>query len=278
MSVQIDIEQAVKHIPSLPDVVNDIIQSLDDQNANIERLTDKIMIDPALAMRVLKIANSPFYGLSGKISSLKEACIVLGAYSIKNLAVAAGIVNKLNKSGKAINTIKLWEHAVATGAAARVIAERRGLDHEIAFTAGLLHDVGKLILDSNYPAEYRRVTEFRTSEDCFIREAEQHILGVTHAEIGELTARHWKLPGVIVDVIKNHHQPDLAEHQEMSGIVHLADILCRALDIGFPGDNLIPCIHPFVSAQNLLGNDELAELLPAIDLLGRESIKLIISS
>lgn len=278
MSVQIDIEQAVKEIPSLPSVVNDIIQSLNDESANIQLLTDKIMMDPALATRVLKIANSPFYGLSGKISSLKEACIVLGAYSIKNLALAAGIVGKFNKAGKAINTAKLWEHAVGTGAAARVIAEKLCLDHEIAFTAGLLHDVGKIILDSNYPEKYKQVMEYRASNECFTYDAEKHVLGITHAEIGEITARHWKLPEVIVDVIKYHHQPGPGNDRVMPAIVHLADVICRALDIGYAGDSFIPCINPVVSELNLISMEEVAELLPVIDSLSHASIKLIVSN
>ena len=276
MALNIDIQQIMKDIPPLPDVVNDIIMSLNDDSANIEILTNKIMMDPALATRVLKIANSPFYGLSGKISSLKEACIVLGSYSIKNLAVAAGIVNKLSKSGNAINTVKLWEHAVGTGAAARVIAEKKGLDYEIAFTSGLLHDVGKIILDINYPVEYKQVMEYRASHNCFLCEAENDVLGITHAEIGELCASHWKLPDVIRDVISNHHKPDNSD-AVMPSIIHLADILCRSLEIGYPGDGLIPCIHPIISSHNIVSTSELSEILPVIDSLSQTLIKLIVS-
>ena len=278
MSALIDINKGENNIPSLPDVVNDIIMSLNDENANIEFLTNKIMMDPALATRVLKIANSPFYGLSGRISSLKEACIVLGAYSIKNLAVAAGVVNKMNKSGKVINTNKLWEHSVGTGAAARVIAEKLGFDHEIAFTAGLLHDVGKMVLDANYPAEYKQVMEFRVSHDCYLVEAEKEILGITHAQMGEATAGFWKLPAVIIDVIKNHHNPAAGNDQDMVGIIHLANIVCRSLEIGFPGDSLIPSIDPSVTNRNLIDLDELGGLLPEIDALSRASVSLILSS
>lgn len=274
----IDVSKVENNIPSLPDVVNDIILSLNDENANIESLTNKIMMDPALATRILKIANSPFYGLSGKISSLKEACIVLGAYSIKNLAVAVGVVNKMNKSGKAINTTKLWEHSVGTGAAARVIAEKLGLDHEIAFTSGLLHDVGKMILDANYPVEYKKVMDFKVSEDCYLVDAEKEILGVTHTEIGEVTAKFWKLPPVIIDVIRHHHHPGNGANKEMVGVVHLANIVCRSLEIGYPGDSLIPSIDAGVITGNLLDMDILGTLLPDIDSLGRASVGLILSS
>lgn len=252
----IDTSKHTHDIPSLPAVVNDIIETLNDDDSNIESLTGKIMMDPALSARVLKIANSPFYGLSGKISSLKEACIVLGAYSIKNLAVAAGIVNNLKKSGNALNFSKLWEHAVGTGVAAKIIAEKLGADHEIAFTAGLLHDVGKIVLDTNYPDEYKKVMEYRAKEDCFILEAEKETLGITHTEIGDITARHWKLPDLIVDVIKNHHTPSECNNSDMVGIVHLADVLCRALEIGYPGDNLIPTIHPCVFDHRLIKLDD----------------------
>lgn len=274
----IDISKRAHDIPSLPSVVTDIIETLNDDDSNIESLTEKIMMDPALSARVLMIANSPFYGLSGKISSLKEACIVLGAYSIKNLAVAAGIVNNLKKSGNILNFTKLWEHSVGTGVAAKIIAEKLGFDHEIAFTAGLLHDVGKIVLDTNYPSEYKKVVEFRAKEDCFILEAEKATLGVTHSEIGEITARHWKLPDLIVDVIKNHHTPYDCNYPDMVGIVHLADILCRALEIGYPGDNLIPSIHPCVFERQLVRLNDLNEQLETIDSLSRTSIKLIISS
>jgi len=264
-------------IPALPSVVSEIIETLNDENANVELITNKISMDPSLSTRVLNIANSPFYGLSGKISSVKEACIVLGAYSIKNLAVAAGIVNNFKKSGGALNFHKLWEHAVGTGIAAKVIADQLGLDAEIAFTAGLLHDVGKIVLDVNYPEEYQKVIEYRVKEDCFIYEAEKAILGVTHTEIGKITARSWKLPELIVEVIQNHHEPENGDNSDMVSIVHLADVLCRALEIGYPGDNLIPAINPCVFEGKYLRLDDFEVDLSMIDSLSRSSIKLIIN-
>lgn len=272
----IDISKNVNNIPSLSAVINDIIETLNDEDTNIELLTNKIMQDPSLSTRVLKVANSPFYGLSGKISSLKEACIVLGAYSIKNIAVATGIVNNLMKSGNGLNYNKLWEHAVGTGVAAKIIAENIGIDHEIAFTSGLLHDVGKIVLDMKYPVEYKKVMEFRANEDCFIYEAEKEILGVTHSEIGEITARYWKLPDLIVDVIKNHHTPLECNNPEMVGIIHVADILCRSMEIGYPGDNLIPNVHPCVYERKLIRPEDLPKQLSKLESLSSMSIKLII--
>jgi len=266
-----------KNLPSLPEVVSDIIESLNNDDTNIESLTSKIMVDPALSTRILRMANSPFYGLSGKISSLKEACMILGTYSIKNMAIAVGIVSDNLQKGNAINTRKLWEHAVGTGVAAKILAEHIGIDHEIAFTAGLLHDIGKIILDTEYPEEYKKVIEYRVQNDCFISEAEIEVLGITHAEIGAIIAKYWSLPEAIIDAIQHHHLLQEKEHQSLVSIIHIADIICRALEIGDPGDYLIPCIHPSLFQNRIIIFEEIYQMLPTIESLTYTSIKLIVN-
>ncbi len=136
-----------------------------------------------------------------------------------------------------------WLHSIGTGIAAQVLARHSGLDAEQAFTAGLLHDIGKLVLAAYFEDDFARVLAWRDEHDCLIREAEQVVLGFDHTEIGARVAQHWKLPRLLVNAIRFHHaQP--CEVTPLAELVHVADILCRGLDIGHGGDDLIPALRP----------------------------------
>ena len=239
-----NIDARLKQIPPLPQVVQDAMEILDRPDVDLRLLEQTLCQDPALVTQVLRVANSPFYGLTRQISSIHDACLLLGIYTVRNVVLTAGVMTQFPATGgNYIDRQKLWEHAVGTAIAAKVIAGRCGFDPELAFTGGLLHDIGKLVLDSYFPDETLAIVQYRDQQDCLLRDAEMQVLGLDHGEVGARIADRWKLPVSLQQAIKHHHTPEQSDTL-IADIVHIADILCRGLEIGDGGDTLIPFLAP----------------------------------
>lgn len=230
------ITQKVQQLPSLSQVLMEVLHSFDNEDVDVATLVGQLSRDQGLAARILRVANSPFYGLPSRISSIGEAVVVLGFHNIRSLAVAAGIINQFPPAqGKAFDRTEFWRHAVGTGVCAKVLAARLGKDQEEAFTAGLLHDIGVLVLDAYFHEDFERVLAYCAAQDCALPEAEAAVLGLSHAAIGFEVARQWKFPLPIQCAIRDHHQPGGAV---LTDVVHLANVLCHALEIGKVSNNL----------------------------------------
>ena len=239
-----NIDARLRQIPPLPQVVQDAMEILDRPDVDLRLLEQTLCQDPALVTQILRVANSPFYGLTRQISSIHDACLLLGIYTVRNVVLTAGVMTQFpTTGGNYIDRQKLWEHAVGTAIAAKVIAGRCGFDPELAFTGGLLHDIGKLVLDSYFPDETLAIVQHRDQQDCLLRDAEMQVLGLDHGEVGARIADRWKLPVSLQQAIKHHHTPEQSDTL-IADIVHIADILCRGLEIGDGGDTLIPFLAP----------------------------------
>lgn len=235
------IRRRVQELPSLPTVVLEVLHSFEDANIDVPTLVGKISRDQGLVARVLRVANSPFYGLPNRVGSINEAVVILGFHSVRSLAVAAGIINQFPPSaGSGFDRLEFWRHAIGSGVCAKVLAARLGQEQEVAFTAGLLHDVGKLVLDAYFHEAFEQVLAHRATEDCTMTEAEREVLGPTHAAIGYELARQWKFPLAIQTAIRDHHDPDVEPSRKITDIVHLANVLSNILEIGNAGEILAP--------------------------------------
>lgn len=240
----------VRELPSLPVVVTEIVAMIDRGEVDIVALERKIVQDQSLAARILRIANSPFYGVSGKVGTVKEGLVVLGLAAVRNLVIAASVMKQFPvRGGVHLNRIAFWQHSIGTSITGRVLARRLGMDKEIAFTAGLLHDIGKLALDCYFSGDYTQVLLYRQDKDCHLMEAEAAVLGFDHAQAGGVLARHWKLPSPIVAAIEGHHSPDGCSACPIVDLIHVSDVVCRGLDIGNGGEDLLPGLHPPVMGR-----------------------------
>lgn len=237
------LDQKIQKIPSLPRVVTKILNMIDQGDFNVGDLGKVISQDPGIAARTLHIANSPFYGVPGEVGSINEACVLLGVHTIRSIVLANGIINAfpIDNVGK-FDRFEFWRHAAGTGVASRVLAKHHGYDEWLAFTAGLLHDIGKLVQDVYFHEVFEQVLQYREAEDCLLREAEISLLGFDHTLIGAKLARYWDLPRELELAVARHHCPDEEPASCIIDLVHLADILCRGLGIGDGGDPLIPPI------------------------------------
>jgi putative nucleotidyltransferase with HDIG domain len=238
------IVETINTIPTLPSIYQNLINVMEDPNATSEDVAKVISYDQAASFTVLRIANSPLFGLTGNISSISQAVMHLGFIEIRNIVLALSVINlvKTNNSFPKLTATGLWKHSIAVGTASKLIAQTVApRESENAFLGGILHDIGKLILMIYFEKDYQKVFENFDPTKEVISEAEKRVLGITHAEIGGMVAEYWEQPDLIVNMIKYHNTGFVeSKFHEPTAIVHLGDIYARAMGLGNPGDNMIP--------------------------------------
>lgn len=272
---QENLTKEIQQLPSLSVIVSHLLTQLQREDVAMAELMDEASQDQALAARILQIANSPFFGLSTHIGSLKDAGTMLGIHTLYNIVTAAGIIGHFPVSDdNSFDCYSFWQHAIGTGICARILARHAGIDQELAFTAGLLHDIGKVVMAVYFEEDFSLVQNYRDENECLVKDAEYSILGFDHSFIGAEVAGNWNLPRPVINAIRNHHSHS-AGITPLAELIHLSDIICRGLDIGHGGDDLIPVIKPMVLSRLGLDWEIIHKSLSEIDNLNRFSYLLI---
>ena len=233
----------VMKVASLPAVALKFSEAIDDPLSTNQDLENIISDDSALASRILRIANSALYNFPTKIDTISKALSIIGQKQVNDIILSCSIINAFGKiSQNFINMEQFWRHNLAVASAARVIASlRREHNIEVYFVAGLLHDIGRLVLLTERTTTMNQGFESVESEKKFIYQKEREFLGFDHAHIGSLLMKKWKLPPVLWNTIKYHHVPSQASgYQVEAGIVHLADIIAHGLELGASGEKYVP--------------------------------------
>lgn len=234
----------VTGLPTLPQMFETLNRMLVNPRTSAKDVAQVISTDPSIASKVLKVVNSPFYGFPSRIATITHAIVILGFNTIKSIVLSSTIFDIFKKdTGDAeFNYLEFWKHSIGVGASARVISRMVGMkEQEEAFIAGLLHDVGKLVILQYMPEKAKEIMAYVRANNCLISQAEEKVLGVTHAEVGAWLGDRWNLAKGLVDVCRFHHNPALSsQFQKMCSIVHLADIITRAVRVGSGGDRKIP--------------------------------------
>jgi putative nucleotidyltransferase with HDIG domain len=234
----------IKNLNTQPIVIARITQMLQDPATNADELSLAIRTDQGLTTRVLKLVNSAFYGFPGKIGSISHAVVLLGFSTVKNIVLTASVLDifKTNSGGRFARNV--WKHSLACGVAAQSLA--RTVEYEFqeeCFVAGLLHDIGKVVLFQLAPDDFSRVVEHTEKMKTLFYDTECKILGISHQEIGGMLIEQWRLPQKILSAVSSHHNPASQEDDsKLTAIVHCADIFARALGYGNGGDKKIPMI------------------------------------
>ncbi|MBN1213689.1 MAG: HDOD domain-containing protein [candidate division Zixibacteria bacterium] len=209
----IQVVSNIRNLPTPPIVFHQIQKVIKDPNVSAGQIASILSEDPAMSVKVLKLTNSAFYGLSREVESVKQAVVIVGLEAIKNLVLSASVLDMFK--GKDIDQEfqeKFWRHSLATAFCARILARKlksRGIvDPDLAFSAGLLHDIGKMVLCCFLQNEYKKFNEARlTDQQSQTFELEEKALGYNHSQIGALLAVQWKLPSKIGEAITFHHSP-----------------------------------------------------------------------
>ncbi|MFQ5962814.1 MAG: HDOD domain-containing protein [Candidatus Scalinduaceae bacterium] len=233
----------VKDLPPLPQSISQILELTRSANSSAQDLTRVFERDPTLTANILKLANTSFYGFNRKITTISHAIVCLGFNTVKSIALTASTQDMLNNEISAYNLGEgmLWQHSTSCATCARIIAQRiRYKDCEEAYIAGLLHDIGKIILSSFAEEQYDQIVEKTKDNKTPFNIAEKEILGFDHPQIGGKIVEKWNLPPILVEAVQYHHQPDKAEiNKTLTYIVHLADAISDMLGIGLGSDGLM---------------------------------------
>jgi len=234
----------IDDLPTLPRTVLQITGLVNDPKSSAKDLARVITDDQVLTVRLLKLVNSSFYGFPQRISTVTGAIVLLGFDAIRNLLLTTSVFDLFANRNrqKKQDQERFWDHSLGCAVGAKVIGNYLRHDKiEELFVSGLLHDIGKIVEMMFLPDEFSEIVAAVNRDNILITTAENNVLGYNHAEVGKLLAEKWNLPVKLVQVIAHHHHPDNAGSFAMeAAIVHLADIFCRALSMGYGGDHKIP--------------------------------------
>lgn len=244
MDVAQRILQRVEEFPTLPTVYSALSEVIANPRSTASDAAQIISSDQASAAKVLKAANSPVYGYSGRIDTISKAIFFIGFNEVRNLIAALSIIDMFRKGkpSELFNPVEFWKYSIATGVITRLLGKQAGVGNlENFFLAGILHSIGKLFFYEFASREFSVVLTMMEEKQVPMRVAEREVLGITHPAIGELLAEKWKLPSSITNTIRYYSngfvdgKPDL-----QTASVHVASITARCLCLGNPGDMIIP--------------------------------------
>jgi putative nucleotidyltransferase with HDIG domain len=236
-----DVMRQLHDLPSLPAVVMELLNSIDQEDVDISVLAKKVSHDQALTAKTLRLANSSLYGLQVKVTTITQAITFLGFQTTRNLITAAAVTGCFPGGDCAgFDDKAFWRHSIATAACARVLARRLRFNQDYAFTAGLLHDIGRLVLSAGFPEQYAKVLAACRANDRYLLDAEREVLGVDHVEAGVALAGHWNFSDTMRLAIAHHHDPEAPGAGFLATIVHVANAVAHALDVACEDDELVP--------------------------------------
>ena len=238
----------VQKLPTLPAVANKVTKLLKDPTCTAIRVSEVIDKDPSLTIRVLRLVNSAFYSMRSEITNVRHAVALLGFKTISQMVITISVFDVFKGGyGREFDRVGFWKHSIGCAVISQKIAQLTnyaGVDD--CFTAGLLHDIGKVVVDQYLHEEMERVIQLTQEREISFADAEKEIMGVNHADIGGQVMENWRIPTPIVVAVKYHHhileEGENREnaHDPIVDIVRLSDIICKREKIGYTGDSIMP--------------------------------------
>lgn len=236
----------VEELPTMSPVTQQVLKLTGDPTASVSELSEAILQDQVLTAKVLKMANSAYYGYSRKIFNINEAIVILGFNGIRSLVLAASVFNIMNTDvdGYFLPKGELWRHSMITALFARSLAQKVDIGlREPAFIAGLIHDIGKIILNTFLKDHFKIVIDLVETGKINFMEAERKVLGYDHAAVGAIVSERWNLPMMLTEAIALHHTPGEATiNPILTSLIHVADALSMSIGAGLGGDGML---YPF---------------------------------
>lgn len=256
------IVEKITSLPTLPGIITRLTHMLENPNTTAAEVGKEIAKDQVLSAKVLKLVNSGFYGFSQPITTIPHAMVLLGFNVVKTLVFTTSVLDMMSQS-----IAGLWEHSLACARTCGIIAKRLDLpDPEEISVAGLLHDLGKVVLQQNLKEEFEKVVSLVRQRDTLFYEAENQVMGVTHANIGGWLLDKWQLPAQIVEPITHHHTfHPVRSNADRTAVVHLSDILVRAEGFGSGGDRRVPVVSPEALGLLQLSVEDIREIMDAVN-------------
>lgn len=233
---KVDIESAIdriRELPTLPSVLGKILNTAADPDASALDLGTHITADQSLSATLLKLVNSSYYGFYRQITSVTQAIVMLGFLEVRNIALTATAFRSLASGSSDYDRLQLWRHSLATAMTAEYLEDLLKKDFDGTFESGLLHDIGKVVLDMLYPEQFLEAAREAHHRNCPVSDTLIEIFGMDHAEVGGLLAEHWNLPPSVADAIRTHLQPIHGGNvSELSDLVAVANGITYSVGLG----------------------------------------------
>ncbi|HAR33038.1 MAG TPA: chemotaxis protein [Desulfobacter sp.] len=246
-NLQIVIKE-IKNLKPIPAVVTSLLEIIDDPNASMNEITKIIQYDPAITADLLRTANSAYFGLKRPAETIQEAAMMLGTDHVVDLVMlkVSAQVAKGTQKGYDLHEGALWKYSVSSALIAKQVAVQLDLPNKNSiFTAALLKDIGKTVLDKFIQDAFEKISNLVINENFSFMEAEKQIIGVDHAELGAMIAKMWKFSPRMVGIIRNHHlSSETMVRDKDLAVVYLSDCICMMMGMGVGADGLAYRFHP----------------------------------
>jgi len=246
-NLQIVIKE-IKNLKPIPAVVTSLLEIIDDPNASMNEITKIIQYDPAITADLLRTANSAYFGLKRPAETIQEAAMMLGTDHVVDLVMlkVSAQVAKGTQKGYDLHEGALWKYSVSSALIAKQVAVQLDLPNKNSiFTAALLKDIGKTVLDKFIRDAFEKISNLVINENFSFMEAEKQIIGVDHAELGAMIAKMWKFSPRMVGIIRNHHlSSETMVRDKDLAVVYLSDCICMMMGMGVGADGLAYRFHP----------------------------------
>jgi HD-like signal output (HDOD) protein len=266
-------------VASLPDLFVRLDEAINAPNSSFAMIGKIISDDTGLTARLLRISNSALYGFPSKVETVQRAMAIIGTKQIRELALATTVLRMFKGLKNPFVTMEsFWQHSVACGVAARIIATtRRENNVERFFVLGLLHDVGRVIMFMKAPDQSNKAFQLAQSSQQLLFQAEQEVFGYHHGDVGRALLDMWKLPKVQQEAVGCHHNPARAVHYPLeTAVVHAADIIANALQLGSSGERCVPILNTAAWARLDIPDNQLPAMIKHIEQQYFEAIKLFL--
>lgn len=259
----------IEDIPTIPSTINNIMTLIEDPNSNPKDIEIEILKDQSITSKVLKLSNSSYYGFSRKITTISDATILLGFKTIKSIVLASGLSKFLVRElpdGYRLDKYELWNQSQTCAVIARYIAKKLKISNpEEAYIAGLIRDIGKIILNQYVAKEYDTIMYKVENEMKTFSQAEKEVLHFSHEEVGAGIAQKWNFPESLVESILYHHHPEKATiAPKLVSLVHIADAITMTLGIGLGSDGLAYTFSPSAISTLNIDNTFIQETIDEI--------------
>lgn len=262
----------------MPTIFYQINEAVEDPECSFVEIGEIISGDPSLSARLLRVVNSSFFGFPNKIETITHAVTIVGMAQLRDLALATTVINQFKGIPKnLINMEKFWLHSVATGLTAKVIAiYRRESNADRFYLMGMLHDLGRLLLLLNIPDSIQSVMENYESGGLMF-DAEKEVLGFDHADAAGQLMKSWQLPEMLQEAVTFHHKPQLAPNYPIAAsIVHVADFISHAMELGSCGEKYVPPLHPKAWELLELPPGLLSSIMEQVDRQVNEAVEIFL--
>ncbi|WP_285907289.1 HDOD domain-containing protein [Pseudodesulfovibrio pelocollis] len=267
-NLRTNVVDAVERMPAFPKSVHQVLKLASDINCSQKCLVEIIKKDPVFTLKILRLVNSAYFGLSREVTSINHASVYLGLNTLKNVALGLAAVGAIPRHRVAgLDMDAFWLHSLSVATATRLLGSMLGVSQDDVadyFAAGLLHDIGKVVLALYMAGEFEDVGILAAREGMSMYRAEEAVLGTTHAEVGAMLAARWNLPVDLTDSIARHHAPDRGTSSQLVDCVFAADQIVKRLAFGSAGDCVVEPLPKSVRARFGLDLDGLIAAMPTL--------------